>query len=864
MIDEKLQTYLADDRPTVILTTPKEKTNLEKRLLQLSGKTTVWHVQVMTLSSFLAELFLKHRKMKWHALSKAEGLMAVYRMLRSDHWTLVDPSSLDGEVYKGLLQAFEIMSDLDLSLQVEMDELSEKKWRELQAMYACFKQYRQGGLFESERLLYAIPLLDREIRYVDFTHRPKSRSWSLFQEACQMEALDELSFDPLERPLHLEAYEVQFWHQEMALLKREISNSLMKGVRYQDIIVYFPDMECLRQFAEVCPYPCEWQPTVCSQRDLAFLKRYLKALKNGDEWPVVKQDETWCERMRQALTHQERLTLLADIVDARLLLPLRELADDLPNDVFAVLSECLLENDAFETKEGDRIVLTTYQQPVLAKSFSKVLLCGLNEDVFPSKINDKGWLSNQELRVYYGGSTPLDEQNAWEWHLAQLILAQDASYVVTAHYNELDGTACLTSLLFQRLAKLAVHTSTDYPLDNIEVLCDDTIGMDFEANSAKVKPLDPVLARKLYSKQGKLQVSPSQLECFNACPFRHYLRFGLHLIPPPNAMESKRRLGNLTHDLLDACADLFKAFPLTLPEGVLWDDYLDQYVGERLAQMNFVPQGAEERYLYEQTCCQLTNVLKVLLHHLEQGEFQMAFHEKSVSLPLHDVLLSGRIDRADLYQDYVKILDYKSSNKKLELDLAIQGFNMQMLLYLGLLTQQEKLKKGAVLYFNTASRKLSSDDKMTLDGTGEKEYLSAYQMEGYVLEDDTHQIMHAIDCDYPQSDIVHIKYVKSKDAYTGYLLDETSWENLIQAVFAHAESLVKRCLDEGDIAIAPAGSSESALNMKVSPCRFCDYQMVCLRDPFYHDIREIKTYTKEDMARILQGGKDHECDQQPE
>ena len=78
---------------------------------------------------------------------------------------------------------------------------------------------------------------------------------------------------------------------------------------------------------------------------------------------------------------------------------------------------------------------------------------------------------------------------------------------------------------------------------------------------------------------------------------------------------------------------------------------------------------------------------------------------------------------------------------------------------------------------------------------------------------------------------------------------------LIEGIFSHLHKLVDRCFMEGDISIAPAGSEKLNVQMKVSPCQYCDYQDVCLRDPFYHEHREIVLLEKEKLEEFLEGGR---------
>lgn len=91
---------------------------------------------------------------------------------------------------------------------------------------------------------------------------------------------------------------------------------------------------------------------------------------------------------------------------------------------------------------------------------------------------------------------------------------------------------------------------------------------------------------------------------------------------------------------------------------------------------------------------------------MKASDFYIVGSEVDIYRNYPDFKFSGIVDRVDQYNQYLKIIDYKSSNKDLDLSLAIQGFNIQMLLYLDTLTKQKKLDKGALLYFNTKKESL--------------------------------------------------------------------------------------------------------------------------------------------------------------
>lgn len=78
---------------------------------------------------------------------------------------------------------------------------------------------------------------------------------------------------------------------------------------------------------------------------------------------------------------------------------------------------------------------------------------------------------------------------------------------------------------------------------------------------------------------------------------------------------------------------------------------------------------------------------------MKASDFYIVGSEVDIYRNYPDFKFSGIVDRVDQYNQYLKIIDYKSSNKDLDLSLAIQGFNIQMLLYLDTLTKQKNLIK---------------------------------------------------------------------------------------------------------------------------------------------------------------------------
>ena len=162
--------------------------------------------------------------------------------------------------------------------------------------------------------------------------------------------------------------------------------------------------------------------------------------------------------------------------------------------------------------------------------------------------------------------------------------------------------------------------------------------------------------------------------------------------------------------------------------------------------------------------------------------------------------------------------------------MAIQGFNIQMLLYLDTLTKQKKLDKGALLYFNTKKRILTSSLKINESELCEN-FFKLYRMNGYVNSEVVEEVDNNIDKD---SAIIKAKFVKKDDCYKGNILSSFSFERLIDYVSQHIENLYHE-LANGNIGINPKGSDDATVFTKVNPCTYCNYRSLCNFDVFYNE-----------------------------
>ena len=227
------------------------------------------------------------------------------------------------------------------------------------------------------------------------------------------------------------------------------------------------------------------------------------------------------------------------------------------------------------------------------------------------------------------------------------------------------------------------------------------------ANDRKTD-LDEETALALYG--SVLKGSITRLEEFSACAFRHFADYGLQLKEREEFAVRSIDIGNLLHHAVE----IFSSTEADLggsPPGHGWRDLPDEQ-RDTLAR-DALKEALELEHagdLYTdtgrsaQTLARCERILlrsvKTMQRQICQSAFEPALFEFSFgegdpdSVWINDLpgggrmRLGGKIDRIDECGEedakrlYVKIVDYKSSSRDIELERLIEGEQLQLIVYL--------------------------------------------------------------------------------------------------------------------------------------------------------------------------------------
>jgi len=392
-------------------------------------------------------------------------------------------------------------------------------------------------------------------------------------------------------------------------------------------------------------------------------------------------------------------------------------------------------------------------------------------------------------------------------------------------------------------------------------------GLFYQQKSSKL----PVsIVRKLYGQN--LRASISRLERFRACPFSHFLNYGLKLQERAEYKVAAPDLGQFFH------AGLENFYRFLQEKQLVWANLtpaemreIVEKIVEDLAphlQNEVLLSTARYRYLLGKLKRILLRAVTVLREHERRGTFrplgmEISFGEKGgmpgLSFTLADgtrIDLVGRIDRVDAARDeqgwYLRVVDYKSGQASLSMPEIFYGIRLQLLTYLAVALKnanhlqqgiaEEEIRPGGVLYFPVKDPLITAQGPLSAAEI-ENKIFTQLKMQGYLLKDP--QVIKMMDEQISgYSEILPVAMNKEGEFYKNV---QNVWtqEEFIQLCH-YAEKLLQEIGAEiisGNVTIKPYRFKGKA------PCTYCAYSAVCRFDPTIpgHEYEKLHERDTEEM-----------------
>jgi ATP-dependent helicase/nuclease subunit B len=384
------------------------------------------------------------------------------------------------------------------------------------------------------------------------------------------------------------------------------------------------------------------------------------------------------------------------------------------------------------------------------------------------------------------------------------------------------------------------------------------------------RPLDKKLCESLYGTPLKMNVY--QLESFAACPFKHFVQYGLRINADDANVVTPATKGTLLHDVLlsfvtEHMADLKSWRELSDDEAVL---SMKNHFGKVMMLPKFSLWHKEAIRLQQadDLFASLSQAAIILTHHAKYGRFAPCALELSFglpeegSLPGFDVQLDngssvsirGRIDRVDQYANEsisaFRIIDYKSSQLDIDLTKVEHGLRLQLPVYAAAIERHGKSlfgkasKAAGILYF-PVTRKVELKNAPLEESRAQTEVQKRMRARGFMTAD--REVIEAMDERLPGAVDTELfgKVYNKNETIAKYApaLPEAEWEMLIGRALAHVREIATRIMN-GEVQVSPyrIGQTETA-------CTNCPFQALCQFDPNYdaHLYRKLRKFSRSEI-----------------
>ena len=485
-----------------------------------------------------------------------------------------------------------------------------------------------------------------------------------------------------------------------------------------------------------------------------------------------------------------------------------------------------------------------------------VFIIGLNDGVFPSVHKDEGFLNDKDREMLKDEGIELAKgtiDNLYEdkFNIYKAFTVSEEKLFLSYSSADMQGKALRPSMLINRIKNIYknIDEKSDVLENKTEIL---NINSTYEELSQNISKLKEQLKNMNIPEQIKkenidklygntLVTSISKLERYRSCPFSYYLQYGLKIKPQEELKIQTLNTGTFIHEVIDEFFNYIKDEKIKLEEieEEQLSKIIDDIVEDKLGQVkNYIFNStAKYRLLVIRLKRIIKKALKYIIETIVQSRFEvlgteLEFGEKGKYKPIKLTLdngkrveIIGKIDRIDTAQNedgkYLRIIDYKSSIKNIDLNEVYAGLQIQLLTYLDAACKEEDLMPAGILYFSMLEQMIKSDKKLKEEEIEEK-IRANFKMKGLILADVKVVRLHDKNLKNGSSNIVPAYIDKEGN------LSEKKTSGVTKEQFADLQKYMYKIIREisaeileGRIDLKPYYKD------KKTPCKYCEYKSIC-------------------------------------
>ena len=277
----------------------------------------------------------------------------------------------------------------------------------------------------------------------------------------------------------------------------------------------------------------------------------------------------------------------------------------------------------------------------------------------------------------------------------------------------------------------------------------------------------------------KLNLSYSSMQSYNECSFKYYIQNILKLDVYEDKFSSY--IGTLFHHILE----------IGINKEINVKEEIDKFIIDRKF-------NNKEKYYIEKLTKDIEFALNVIKKQLDYTKFNKIITENKLVVIKNrniSVTFKGFIDKMMTYNDggktLVALIDYKTYDVDLKMDLIDYGLNLQLPIYLYLAGNNLETVEFAGFYIQKV---LPSEKKYNKDKTLEEQTCENMKLCGYSNSDE--HILKLFDRTYESSEIIKGMKIKNDGNFSSssHVLNTKQMDMIISKV----DDQINKCIDNID------------------------------------------------------------------
>ena len=519
------------------------------------------------------------------------------------------------------------------------------------------------------------------------------------------------------------------------------------------------------------------------------------------------------------------------------------------------------------------------------KEIKILFMIGLNDGVIPNVVKDEGFLNDDDRRILKENNMEIAKNSLEllyenQFNIYKCLSMPENKLFLSYIISDNEGHAYRNSILVTQIKKIfpnlteksdvivknndittkeatfeiAIEKYNDF-INDEEILPkwkevilwyknNDKIRMNKILEGASYSNLpDKICNDNIKEMYGNsLKTSVSRLEQYRRCPFSFYLKYGLKLKEEDEFKIRSLDTGNFMHEVIDEFFSKIeeKKIDIKTASREELDIIVMEIINQKLKMSkNYIFSSSTKFIVLTQRLKKVVcESIGYIVDQLKNSKFEIygheiEFSEKSQFKPMKielengkNVIVTGKIDRIDIAKmsdnTYVRIIDYKSSVKDINLNQVVSGIQIQLLTYLNEVVEQSEFDSAGILYFNLLDTIVKADKNLS-DEEIRKQLNKKFRMKGLVVADiDIVKLMdtNISPANFSNNIPVYLDKEGNISNSRSSVLDREKFERL-QRYTKHIIAEISNEIFNGNINMYPFYMN------KKTQCDYCEYKSIC-------------------------------------